>query len=110
MQALLAVPGTNKGVVGCGFNVLLYVDADGGNSTTSDIRKDNRGMGVVYSVISDSDAAMKILMADYTGMLHVIRLKKAPSSKQNRLRVAELNVITLGRLVMASCVSNIFSY
>lgn len=102
--SLFAVPGTNKGLLACGVSILTYVDIDG-IGITATIRKENRGIGVAYSILSDSTTGTKILVGDYWGSLHVIYLKKDPVEKTSYSKVVECGVISLGRLAIASCVS-----
>ncbi|OWA54776.1 DNA damage-binding protein 1 [Hypsibius exemplaris] len=101
VQALVAVPGTNQGVLACGLTVLAYLDADG-ETKTAEVRKESRGLGIVFTMISDSNNTTKILVCDMDGNVHVIRLKKS-QGKNGLNKVVELASICLGQLVIASC-------
>ena len=103
-QALVAVPGTNMGVLACGLTVLAYIDADGEPRMT-EVRKGSRGLGVVFTLISDSSNFTKVMVCAMDGNIHMISLRKASTKQSGVSKIVDLASICLGQLVIASCVS-----
>ncbi|XP_055345998.1 DNA damage-binding protein 1-like [Paramacrobiotus metropolitanus] len=102
--SLCSVPGTNQGVIACGFNTLTFADVDG-VGITAGVKKENRGLGIAYALLHDSPTGTKFLVGDLSGALHVIFLKKTPSEKSGHAQVVECGVISLGVLTITSCLA-----